>query len=65
MTEDTEDAEGSIDVDELRELADSPGTKEVLDLYGETSGYSRSTSASRFHSPFAKKCQSVLSRNSE
>lgn len=68
MTEDTDnanEAEGSIDVDELRELADSPGTKEVLELYGETSGYSRSTSASRFHAPFGKKNRTVLSRNSE
>ena len=65
MPDQTEESNDDIDVEELRELADSPGTKEVLELYGDTSGYSRSTSASRFHSPFAKKDRTVLSRDSE
>lgn len=65
MTGDTDESDESIDIEELRELADSPGTKEVLELYGETSGYSRGTSASRFHSPFDKRNRTVISRNSE
>lgn len=65
MDENTDESDEGIDIEELRELADSPGTKEVLELYGELSGYSRGTSASRFHSPLAKKNRPVLSRNSE
>jgi len=65
MPDQTEESDEDIDVEELRELADSPGTKEVLELYGDTSGYSRRTSVSRFHSPFAKEDRSVISRDSE
>ena len=33
---------GSDDYEEFRELAKPPGTKEILEAYGDTSGYSRS-----------------------
>lgn len=40
MTDDQEKSE-SDEYEEFRELAEAPGTKEILEAYGSTSGYSK------------------------
>lgn len=65
MPENTEEEGESIDIEELRELAEAPGTKEVLELYGETSGYSRENATGQFYSPLSKRNRSLHSRYSE
>lgn len=65
MTANTEETGESIDLEELRELADAPGTQEVLELYGEISGYSRESSTGQFYSPISKRNRTLLSRYSE
>lgn len=65
MTDSNENTETETDVELLEELAEAPGTNEVMDAYGEQSGYSYGELKTSFSFPKEETRDSILGKDSE